>query len=716
MLDFYQADGSAIRLGSRIGGGGEGDVYAIDGSNDRAIKYYTDKKAHEREGKVRRMVSEGLSGKFPLVAFPISMAFDRAKRFAGFVMARVTGHQPLFELYAPGARKAAFPQANYRFLVICAGNIARAVGAAHAAGCVVGDINHSGFLISPEAKVRLIDADSFQVSEGTKHYFCKVGVPEYTPPELQNQALGGVLRTANHDAFGLAVVIFQLLLMGRHPFSGSFARGEMPTEKAIGEHRFAYSRTRSVGMVPPPGVPTLDDFPPKVGAAFEAAFSPNGPQRRPTAKDWIGILDELKDSLKVCAKSPLHHYPNGTRDCPWCRLENRYGVPLFLPPIQVFNPNATFAPTAGDVLSIWRAIEAVRPPSPRPFPQFTGTTSPSAAVTEVSQTQAIKRWWGWGLIAAAIIGAVAAPNAILLAFVAAGVGWWLAVAKSTGDLEALQQYRTVQTRIFLAEAEWEKHNSGVEFLDLRQSLKSTKETYEGLPREQARRLEEYTKNRRAVQLQMHLSTCLIRRFDISKIGTGRKTILLSYGIETAADISEAAVLRVPGFGPGLTEALLSWRRSMEGRFVYVPGSTPADTAAMNAIKADVAQKAVRLKDELSTGPAKLTRLSASITARQEASVLFNVGLLAQRAQCVADLQELRRALPDVPRPQPMQRTAPAPGVASVTVHQSSSPNHSPCPSCGGAMVIRTARHGSNAGNRFWGCAKYPRCTGTRSIP
>jgi DNA-binding helix-hairpin-helix protein with protein kinase domain len=78
----------------------------------------------------------------------------------------------------------------------------------------VGDINHSGFLISPEAKVKLIDADSFQVSDGAKHYFCKVGVPEYTPPELQNQPLGGVLRTSNHDAFGLAVVIFQLLFMG----------------------------------------------------------------------------------------------------------------------------------------------------------------------------------------------------------------------------------------------------------------------------------------------------------------------------------------------------------------------------------------------------------------------------------------------------------------------------------------------------------------------
>lgn len=37
-----------------------------------------------------------------------------------------------------------------------------------------------------------------------------------------------------------------------------------------------------------------------------------------------------------------------------------------------------------------------------------------------------------------------------------------------------------------------------------------------------------------------------------------------------------------------------------------------------------------------------------------------------------------------------------------------------CPDCGGAMVLRTARKGRNAGNQFWGCRSYPQCKGTRS--
>ncbi len=36
-----------------------------------------------------------------------------------------------------------------------------------------------------------------------------------------------------------------------------------------------------------------------------------------------------------------------------------------------------------------------------------------------------------------------------------------------------------------------------------------------------------------------------------------------------------------------------------------------------------------------------------------------------------------------------------------------------CPACGNGMVLRTARKGSRAGSRFWGCSGYPRCSGTR---
>lgn len=36
-----------------------------------------------------------------------------------------------------------------------------------------------------------------------------------------------------------------------------------------------------------------------------------------------------------------------------------------------------------------------------------------------------------------------------------------------------------------------------------------------------------------------------------------------------------------------------------------------------------------------------------------------------------------------------------------------------CPQCASPMVQRTAKRGSTAGEKFWGCARYPVCRGTR---
>lgn len=38
-----------------------------------------------------------------------------------------------------------------------------------------------------------------------------------------------------------------------------------------------------------------------------------------------------------------------------------------------------------------------------------------------------------------------------------------------------------------------------------------------------------------------------------------------------------------------------------------------------------------------------------------------------------------------------------------------------CTRCGSAMVVRTARRGTHAGERFLGCSRYPDCRGTQSL-
>ena len=48
----------------------------------------------------------------------------------------------------------------------------------------------------------------------------------------------------------------------------------------------------------------------------------------------------------------------------------------------------------------------------------------------------------------------------------------------------------------------------------------------------------------------------------SEIGSARKAVLASFGIETAADVNQSKVLAIQGFGPGLVAELMAWRQGL----------------------------------------------------------------------------------------------------------------------------------------------------------
>lgn len=724
---LFTADGRPLALDRRVGKGGEGEVYALTSSSDTLVKFYTLADLASREAKVKRMIAAGLAKTSPLISFPLAVVRDKAGKFAGFTMKAVVEHQPLHELYSPGARKASFPRADYRFLVRSAANISRAVASAHAADCVIGDINHSGILISDKATAALIDADSFQVSDGAVRHFCKVGVPEYTPPELQGQKLDGLTRTPNHDAFGLAVVIFQLLWMGRHPYSGRYlSKGEMPIEKAIAEHRFAYSKTRSVGMEAPPAVPPLSDFPQQITAAFEAAFSPEGSRSRPTPKQWIGLLGELEQVLRPCSANNLHHYPQTAPECPWCRMERMQpGVQLFVP-AATFDPTAFLGAISGDLTTIWRAIESVKPPPTGPStPALTACNPfPSTEAKAAKGAGWKRKVFGVVLVLVAVGIFAAAPSAWIFWLGAAGFGLVQFFAAPSHD-SFIKTARDVELRWLQALDEWQKRGDDTEFAKAKTGLVALKAEIEALPAIEQKRVQEYAANRRAEHLKVHLDRFQIRRHKITGVGPSKLATLTSYGIETAADVSSGRVQAVPGFGPVNSRALVEWRRQLETKFVYNANPTAADRVALNTIKADVDRKAAELKARLAKGPAELAKVgNASRQSRLAVDPVLQ-RLHEQRTQAKADLQFLGLAMPSVqftprpaprPAPQPTYRTTPYAGGSTKPATTPAPSGVTSCPRCNSRMILRTARRGRNAGNRFYGCSRYPSCTGTRPSP
>ena len=346
LRNLYDNLNQRVELGSQLGVGGEGAVLEVVGQPLFVAKVYHKPPDALKEQKLRAMVCLARPDLLKLAAWPTATLHQNPRGpLVGVLMPRVSGHKEVHTLYSPAHRKKEFPDADWAFLIQTAMNFVIAFDAIHRGGHAIGDVNQSNLLVVPEvATVYLIDCDSYQINAGGQSFPCEVGVPLYTPPELQGVNFRGVPRTHNHDRFGLAVLLFHLLFVGRHPFSGRpLTRGELPIEKAIKEFRFAFSRAATqLQIAPPPHAPLLGIVPAEVNRLFERAFCTQSYQRgiRPTAQEWAVALSTLRTQLKVCSKDEGHTFSVHLSQCCWCDLMQA-GSPNFFISVTVYRLGAS---------------------------------------------------------------------------------------------------------------------------------------------------------------------------------------------------------------------------------------------------------------------------------------------------------------------------------------------------------------------------------------
>ncbi len=717
-MQTVKVAGRSHALGKRIGKGGEGEVYGIEGQPDGAVKIYRQELRAQREPKVRAMVDAALAATTKLVAFPSAIATDARGAFVGFLMRLVSGYQPLHELYSPKSRRTAFPSADYRFIVRTALNVARAVAQVHQTGCVIGDFNHSGVLVSSDATVALIDADSFQFSASGKRYACVVGVPDFTPPELHGADLRTAERTKAHDNFGLAVALFHLLAMGKHPYAGRFAGGDISMSDAIAQNRFAFSqnRTAETRTTPPPASITLSDLPPPVAAAFEAAFGTN-PAARPDAATWVHLLKELEAGLSHCTKVRSHYFPSAAGKCTWCRIVEQSAIDMF-PDLQMrplhASPGAPF-----DLERILAQIRAVRLPEAGSLLPKVGERSGEASEAVRKAKSAVQGSKALGVVA--LVGAVAGfAYASALAIVWIGIGIFGLVKLFGGSVEQApfrRAYEQADQRARKAELAFLQRIGLTELASVREDVERWIAEYRRADEDLNRELTRLKSTREARQRDAFLDRFVIRRANIAGIGAAKTATLASYGVETAADVTAAKVRAVPGFGEALTAKMLAWRRGHEAKFRYNPTPDASDIQAENAVRSAAASKRSELQGKIRSGAAALQTGPQLLASRAGQPDPALTAALEARADAARDLRQLGMA---VPTPAPINLAKPA-AVAPSPVR----PRYAPatpsavgsaptCPQCGSRMVRRTARKGPRAGRQFWGCSRYPTCRGTRN--
>lgn len=611
--------GGLVPLGKKLGRGGEGSVYEVTNRPDVVAKIYHKPIPAEKAAKIEAMAALKTDRLLSLTAWPLELLRTPGGDPCGLLMPKVSGHKDIHHLYSPKSRKTEFPCADWRFLIRAAANTARAFAVIHDASCVIGDVNHGGITVSDKATVKLIDCDSFQVSAHGRRFLCEVGVPDFTPPELQGKSFKSVLRFPNHDNFGLAVLMFRLLFMGRHPFAGRFlGPGDMPIEKAITEFRFPYGSGRaSVQMEPPPNTPEITTASMPVALLLERAFarsSVNG--SRPAASEWITALEDLEKQLKQCHVNASHHFVNGQQSCPWCHIEAAAGVVLFNVYVHYPGGSGMF-----DIAVAWSRIESVQPPGFAPAlldRQDFGALRPCQEAVDAGGSPFMRKL-GVALVIAAVIGlCVLFSNAWIIwlgggLFVASAVGSKdtnsQAVTSFTVKHQAAEaQYRTLKDR-------WDTFATDQRFIAKLRELEVYRNQWREVPNVRERRYRELEKKREKAQLQRFLEQFTIDQAKIRGIGPGRKSMLESYNVETAWDITDQNLSRVPGFGPVLTIELKEWRRSVERKFRYDPlkGVDHRDIAALDREMVDLKRK---LEQHLIAGPTELTQIKNQIMAQR----------------------------------------------------------------------------------------------------
>lgn len=340
---FYKANGSSILLTNEIGSGGEGRIFTIDGHPSHVAKIYHKQPSFEHQEKIMSMVQNPpvdptINGptKHPSIVWPNDVLYANIQKsqFAGFIMPRIQtkAFKKIVTYLSPDERLETFlGEFTWFHLFTTAFNLASCVAAIHEKGHCIGDLNESNFLVSPTTILTVIDCDSFQIrdAETNKAWRCPVGKSDYTAPEIMTSNFKDIDRTKESDCFALAIMIFQLLMEGTHPYS---AKGKMvenlPTIKdKILKGIFPYGKIIN-NIEPPDYAPPFNILHPEIQSLFIDCFDKGykNPSSRPSALKWMRVLKKIHPEMTKCAINPNHHFFAHLKACPWCeraKLRNK---------------------------------------------------------------------------------------------------------------------------------------------------------------------------------------------------------------------------------------------------------------------------------------------------------------------------------------------------------------------------------------------------------
>jgi DNA-binding helix-hairpin-helix protein with protein kinase domain len=657
---FVDGTGKRLKLGREVARGGEGAVFDVEGNPRLVAKLYLRPLNDEKRNKLIWMAGNGTQALSEQSAWPQG-TLHRAPGSppVGFLMPRIANCKPVHLLYSPASRANEFPDRDWGFLLAVAYNIACVFESVHAAGHLVGDVNERNILVSPTTgTARLIDTDSFQIrGGGDVVYPCEVGVARFTPPELQNRHLR-LQRSTHHDAFGLAVLLFHLVYLGRHPFDGVYlGAGEMTSERAIAEFRFAYGRDAAVRqMKPPPIHLPFKAAPAALTELFERAFSPAAvASGRPTATEWSAALRTASKSLRQCGVDRLHVFSTDLAGCPWCQLTVATGAVFFVTVDGYelktnMNDIASFMQFARETQTRWFLSP---PPPPVPMP---AGEMPKPVAKELAKLRFLSRArFASGLAVVAtwtlfLFGPEVSQGReflLLMASCAALGIFALLLREGARKSEALRILRAragalVKARASLLQAQdgymrcaW---SAAAKFKGHLAGIDQLRADYESLPARFAADRQGFTDRREELQRKEFLRKVFLAPVQIQGFAPSHKQVLRSFGIETAFDVLYAMPEDIKGLGEARRGRLQDWARGAQREFRFDPQSATLPPGELRSLVTRYRKEQVQIRARLEDACEKL---------RKAANEMANEASIARErvATCEQAIGNARNILP-----------------------------------------------------------------------
>jgi hypothetical protein len=373
-----QTEGSAVSLGidpaRTLGRGATATVYEVEYLGRKfAAKIYFDRQALPLP-KLREMTSfpptgiaMQLSGReYPLVAWPQQLLFQDGSA-VGFLMPAIDpSHCFPLDYYFDRTlfgRLGSASEAALSYRLAIAASLGRLVAGLHAQGVHLIDIKpHNIRVLRGIHVVTLVDCDGFSVPRKSGGRFpAELISSDYVAPEAFRNHTPPAALGEEQDRYALAVVMFQLLNNGTHPFQGvspDFSQASATNDERAAAGLYPYGLTPSAIVAPRRGS-FHECWPDATRQLFDRAFLAQAAADRPSAAEWADHFEGLlRDKALVrCQVSPndIRHMRFKDKPCAGCVDEERASAETTFVPFAVATPAGASGETR------WRNSAATQP-------------------------------------------------------------------------------------------------------------------------------------------------------------------------------------------------------------------------------------------------------------------------------------------------------------------------------------------------------------------